>query len=639
MKLEKIKIVNFRSIEDLEIDFYHNCRVLVGINEAGKTNILKAASLLSSDIDSSNDDVRQESFEEPPKTEAYVAFSFIFNDSQRAELAKKLKEKIITTQDDPIILQKDDEFIKLSDLCTMKGKCTYIVDLLKKEKYFRYEAFNNPHEYKVNENIKVPSMQCPNSFEVTLTDKGAVNFKPTDIIDLTNLDVEIPEEYLSSFKLSDLNKILKADILEIFNKYLPETVYWRFEKENLLPNRINLSDFVENPSICKPLKHMFDLAEYPNIKKAIEEESTRTNGVKNLLTRVSKKTTEHFNTIWAEYDDVEFELVLDGDDIVSSIKDVYNTYGLEQRSDGFQRFVTFLLMISIKVRNKSLRNALLIVDEPEISLHPYGAKFLRDELSKISKDNYVLYSTHSPFMIDEKVIDKHYRIKKEKEKTIALKTNESDYMDEEVLYNAIGYSVFRSLKEMNIIFEGWRDKKLFQTAIKSEKLKKSIKNKFNDIGLAHSKGVVSVKHITPIIELTGRQCLVISDNDEAAKKEQEKFSELKLHGEWKCYNQIHSETEAITGEDFIKAETYKNHAMKIIQSETNIVDEITTDDLNSSKGKNHALAQWLKARGISAKEEIKIITDKIKEEIFSSLHIDDIDSHYFTFIEKLSEVI
>ena len=50
MKLEKIKIVNFRSIKDLDIDFYNNSRVLVGINEAGKSNILKAAALLSDDV-------------------------------------------------------------------------------------------------------------------------------------------------------------------------------------------------------------------------------------------------------------------------------------------------------------------------------------------------------------------------------------------------------------------------------------------------------------------------------------------------------------------------------------------------------------------------------------------------------------
>lgn len=48
MKLSKVCIKNYRSIEsiDLEIDGY-GCKVFVGINEAGKSNILKALRLLS----------------------------------------------------------------------------------------------------------------------------------------------------------------------------------------------------------------------------------------------------------------------------------------------------------------------------------------------------------------------------------------------------------------------------------------------------------------------------------------------------------------------------------------------------------------------------------------------------------------
>lgn len=82
MKLEKIKIVNFRSIKDLELDFYNNSRVLVGINEAGKSNILKAAALLADDIEIQSDDVRQESYEEECVEESFVEFYFTFNNEQ-----------------------------------------------------------------------------------------------------------------------------------------------------------------------------------------------------------------------------------------------------------------------------------------------------------------------------------------------------------------------------------------------------------------------------------------------------------------------------------------------------------------------------------------------------------------------------
>lgn len=42
MKLTKIAIRNFRSIKDEQIEVKDNCLILVGKNEAGKTNTLRA---------------------------------------------------------------------------------------------------------------------------------------------------------------------------------------------------------------------------------------------------------------------------------------------------------------------------------------------------------------------------------------------------------------------------------------------------------------------------------------------------------------------------------------------------------------------------------------------------------------------
>jgi len=47
MKLDYIRIKNFRSIKDCRIKFDIPCRTLVGINESGKSNVLRALRLLS----------------------------------------------------------------------------------------------------------------------------------------------------------------------------------------------------------------------------------------------------------------------------------------------------------------------------------------------------------------------------------------------------------------------------------------------------------------------------------------------------------------------------------------------------------------------------------------------------------------
>ena len=59
MRLDRAKIRNFRSIEDLTFRFEPRCRVVVGINESGKSNILRALSLLDEETEFDSDDLRE----------------------------------------------------------------------------------------------------------------------------------------------------------------------------------------------------------------------------------------------------------------------------------------------------------------------------------------------------------------------------------------------------------------------------------------------------------------------------------------------------------------------------------------------------------------------------------------------------
>ncbi len=67
MKLSRVEIKNFRSIADTTVSFENPCRVLVGINESGKSNVLKALRLLSDDYGpSAINDVREQLANEDP---------------------------------------------------------------------------------------------------------------------------------------------------------------------------------------------------------------------------------------------------------------------------------------------------------------------------------------------------------------------------------------------------------------------------------------------------------------------------------------------------------------------------------------------------------------------------------------------
>ena len=93
MKLDYVHIKNFRSIEDIRISLSPMCRVLVGINESGKSNILKALSFLGDYAPSVKDDLREALPDEDPVTEAYVRFGFSLSKVETEDLLQLVSRK------------------------------------------------------------------------------------------------------------------------------------------------------------------------------------------------------------------------------------------------------------------------------------------------------------------------------------------------------------------------------------------------------------------------------------------------------------------------------------------------------------------------------------------------------------------
>ena len=79
MKLKYTNIINFRSIQNVQVDFDPSCRVLVGINESGKSNILRALSMIGDGFTPTPEDVREPLPREKSITEAYIRFVFTFD--------------------------------------------------------------------------------------------------------------------------------------------------------------------------------------------------------------------------------------------------------------------------------------------------------------------------------------------------------------------------------------------------------------------------------------------------------------------------------------------------------------------------------------------------------------------------------
>jgi predicted ATP-dependent endonuclease of OLD family len=95
MKLSYVTIHNHRSIKHLDINFDQKCRILVGINESGKTNILQALNLLDPKATTTRRDLREPGLHEPEITEAYVRFVFTPTNEETTQLIQLLKTKLL----------------------------------------------------------------------------------------------------------------------------------------------------------------------------------------------------------------------------------------------------------------------------------------------------------------------------------------------------------------------------------------------------------------------------------------------------------------------------------------------------------------------------------------------------------------
>src|SRR5260370_29210713 len=72
---------------------------------------------------------------------------------------------------------------------------------------------------------------------------------------------------------------------------------------------------------------------------------------------------------------------------------------LDQRSGGMQYFFSFFLVFLVEAKDAHA-NSILLLDEPGTSLHGTAQAKIVEFLRTISKDNQVIYTAHSPFMID-----------------------------------------------------------------------------------------------------------------------------------------------------------------------------------------------------------------------------------------------
>jgi len=618
MQLNRVHIRNFRSISDCTISIDRPYQVLVGINEAGKSNILKAFSLLDDRIEITKNDIRDPSYDEDSVEQSFVRFIFNIEATEITHIFEALSVNFLTKNLNKPILTIGDKEANLKKFIKYKSEVLFGVDIIKNRRaptHWQLEGL----KYKVKSNLKRVLIGKETTI---LIDGESRPISAGTIVNVDDYTVTDPS-VLEDLDITKLNSLVGLEFIKLMKAEKPSSILWKYQESNLLPGKIVLTTFRDDPNTCTPLKIMFGLSDIEDVTKAITEAESKTNGIKNMFKRVSEKTTAHMKKVWPEWNKLTVQISQNGDYIEAGIQDEYNFYSLERRSDGFKRFFTFLLMISAQNKTNDLVNNLILIDEPEIGVHPSGQRFLSDELIKIGTQNVVLVSTHSIFMIDKNQVDRHILVKKKKEVTEIERIEHSNITEEEVIYNALGFSVYELLKPKNIIFEGWRDKKIFETLIKSKVGSQVMSKKdHGQIGLLHAVGVKDIPRLASICDNHNREYIIISDSDKIALEKQRDFHKAE---KWLSYKDI-TEFPIITTEDFV-SKSLINKIIKQVFKDYIIEGEISIPE-SCNSGYISFIENRIKDIFASQVDHKKILSD-IKDKICESAKLEDLNEAYF----------
>ena len=168
-----------------------------------------------------------------------------------------------------------------------------------------------------------------------------------------------------------------------------------------------------NPEEILELGREFKDASNPT-RKPTPEEIDEINKKKKeraiLLQSAGTKLTGKFRDWWKQ-GDYRFRFDADGDHFRIWVSDDRrpDEVELEGRSTGLQWFLSFYLVFLVESEGDH-KNAVLLLDEPGLSLHPLAQRNLSVFFENLSITNQIMFTTHSPFLVDADNLDKARKV-------------------------------------------------------------------------------------------------------------------------------------------------------------------------------------------------------------------------------------
>ncbi|MDE7421432.1 MAG: AAA family ATPase [Muribaculaceae bacterium] len=517
MQLTKYKVLNFKSVKDSGWIDCNDVTTLVGVNEAGKSNLLLALWKLNPvtggeidvlhDAPVSNLTVIRTSTETVP----FITASFDVSDSDMDSIIDELGFSITPIKGIDVTRYFDGHY----EIC-YKDQFPEII----------IEEEEVAEECDREEEVSDSEDEGEVALEKTTLDEVVVKLLPKFVYysNYGNLSTRL--------YLPHVTKWLKGESVEGITKNQEQirTIRVLFRFVNLQPEEIR--DLGRDPKDMVAARHGYNMrGNYQptadDIKKAQKAKEERT----ILLQSAGNKLTREFADWWKQ-GNYKFRFDADGDYFTIWVSDEKrpDEVGLELRSTGLQWFISFFLIFLVESKYKH-KDAILLLDEAGLTLHPKAQKDLCIFFNSLAKNNQIIHTTHSPFIVDTNNIDRCKVVYVDSDGYTVASANlrdSDDKLNEQSIYAlhaALGLSVSDILLQgcKPVIVEGPSDQ-IYLSAIKQALIgAKKIAPK-EDLIFMPSGGVKGINGVVSLLGgKQGKLPLVVLDSDKSGQDAKKKL--------------------------------------------------------------------------------------------------------------------
>lgn len=367
MKIRRVEIENYRSIKKLVMEIPQIC-ALVGPNNAGKSNILSAIYKVLG-----RDWVTVGSFDDDD----------IYGRSPNIDI------KIVVSFDPPVEYRKFKQADPVS-IPTFSFEYT-------RYKIGEYKGQRRLEQKCLDENgtppmtmVKAPRKGEQNKYEPLVNIPSEARESVPLIYIGTNRSLK---EQLPSARYSLLRQLFDDINRDLHDPAHTVTVKMRDGSEKVIPRAEHFRDQMDKAM---------------NLLRTKSFEQLETSIKRNALTQLGfdpDVDTDKLDFFFSPFDSMDFYKALD-----LRVREGDFTISATELGEGIQNALVLAILQAFEERRK--QGAILLIEEPEMFLHPQMQRSLYKTIREIGQTNQVIYTTHSPHFVTVPDYDKVALVRK-----------------------------------------------------------------------------------------------------------------------------------------------------------------------------------------------------------------------------------